>query len=178
MEDTPVFQAIERTEQVERTPVRDALRYYWKEMLCISALSALQGLTYYMLSGYMVTYLIETIGLGPTTALLSNMVALGLLTVLIPLGGLLGDRVGRRPMMFAGCAVVALFSVSAFLIAGSGGLASAILAQVMLILGMVGSTGGSNGSCQCSSRGAVAEGLARTAVELQRDRVELMLVVI
>ena len=69
--------------------------------MIIFALSALQGLAFYMLSGYLVTYLIETIGLDSTTALLSDMVALGFLTVAIPLGGILGDRIGREPMMFA-----------------------------------------------------------------------------
>jgi len=136
MEDTPAFRTLERTQSVDRVPALDAVRNYWKEMLYIFALSALQGLAFYMLSGYLVTYLIETIGLDPTTALLSNMVALGLLTVAIPLGGLLGDRIGRRPMMFAGCAIVAFLSLSAFLLAGSGTLGAAIAGQVMLALGI------------------------------------------
>ena len=136
MEDTPAFRALERTEGVDRAPALDAVRNYWREMLYIFALSALQGLAFYMLSGYLVTYLIETIGLDSTTALLSNMVALGFLTIAIPLGGLLGDRIGRKPMMFAGCAVIALLSLPAFLLVGSGTLVAAIAGQVMLALGI------------------------------------------
>jgi transposase len=41
----------------------------------------------------------------------------------------------------------------------------------------VGSTGERNGLCQCSSRGAVAKELAWSAVEHQRDRVEILLAV-
>ena len=41
----------------------------------------------------------------------------------------------------------------------------------------VGSTGERNGPGQCSSRGIVSEGLARSGVELQRDQVEVLLAV-
>ena len=41
----------------------------------------------------------------------------------------------------------------------------------------VGSTGERNGLGQCSSRGAVSEGLARSGVELERDQVEVVLAV-
>ena len=41
----------------------------------------------------------------------------------------------------------------------------------------VGSTGERNGPRQCSSWGAVSEGLARSAVKLQRDQVEVVLTV-
>ncbi len=41
----------------------------------------------------------------------------------------------------------------------------------------VGSTGERNGPRQCSSRGVVSEGLARSGVELQRDQVEVLLAV-
>src|SRR5215210_5946016 len=41
----------------------------------------------------------------------------------------------------------------------------------------VGSTGERNDPRQCSSWGAVSEGLARSAVELQRDQVEVVLAV-
>jgi hypothetical protein len=41
----------------------------------------------------------------------------------------------------------------------------------------VGSTGERNGLCQCSSRGAVGESLARSGVELQRDQIEVVLAV-
>lgn len=136
MEDTPAFLKLERTGQVDRAPALDAIRYYRKEMLYIFALSALQGLGFYILSGYMFTYLTETVGLDSTTALLSNMAALALLTLLIPLGGLLSDRVGRRSMMFGGCAVFAFLSIPAFLLANNGGLISALLGQVLLILGI------------------------------------------
>lgn len=136
MDDTPAFRALEGARQVDRAPILDAVRHYWREMVYIFFLSALQSLVFYTLSGYLVTYLIETIGLDPTASLLSNMVALGLLTVLIPLGGILGDRIGRRPMMFVGCVLVAVLSVPAFLLTGSGSVAAAIAGQVMLALGI------------------------------------------
>jgi transposase len=41
----------------------------------------------------------------------------------------------------------------------------------------VGSTGERNGPRQCSSRGAVSEGLARSAIELERNEVEVVLAV-
>ncbi len=42
---------------------------------------------------------------------------------------------------------------------------------------VVGSTGERNSRGQCSSRGAVGEGLAGPRVELERDQVEILLVV-
>ncbi len=61
-------------------------------------------LTYYIWITYMATYAHVSTGMSLATALLANTVAIVVFTCLIPIGGLISDRLGRKPtmMMFSG----------------------------------------------------------------------------
>ncbi len=58
-------------------------------------------LTYYIWITFMSTYAHVAVGTPLSTTLLVNTIAVALFTCLIPLGGLLSDRVGRRPVLMA-----------------------------------------------------------------------------
>lgn len=86
------------------------------------------------LGAYFVTYLQEVVGLDPTTAILANFTAFFVTVPLVPLIGALGDRIGRKPLLFIGSAGFIVLSVPGYMIAGSGGLATAMLGQLLVAL--------------------------------------------
>jgi MHS family proline/betaine transporter-like MFS transporter len=92
------------------------------------------AVAFYTVSSYLATYLIETIGLDRTPALLSNILALMVYVLGAPLFGMLSDRVGRKPVLLTGCAGILVLSLPGYLLIGSGGLGAAILGQMMLAL--------------------------------------------
>lgn len=136
MEDTPEFQEVEATDMVEKVPLVRALKEYPRQIAYVMAFSTLTGVVFYVVSGYFVTFLTVNVGISQTSALLSTVVAYTLFLVVAPVFGLLSDRVGRKPVLYVGCATLAVLSVPAFFIAQGGSLWSAILSQALLVLGV------------------------------------------
>jgi MHS family alpha-ketoglutarate permease-like MFS transporter len=85
-------------------PLRTLLMHHRRAALRVVGMTIAGTLTYYMWISYMATYAHVASGMPLTTALLANTIAIGVFTCLIPLGGLLSDRLGRKKtmMMFAG----------------------------------------------------------------------------
>jgi MFS transporter, MHS family, proline/betaine transporter len=100
----------------------------------VFAIASLSALGAYTLGAYFVTYLQEVVGLDPTTAILANFTAFFVTVPLVPIVGALGDRIGRKPLLFIGSVGFVVLSVPGYLLAGSGGLVTAILGQLLVAL--------------------------------------------
>ncbi|MEO3887439.1 MFS transporter [Nonomuraea sp. B5E05] len=142
-EESPVFQELKRHNAIERHPVRGSLRGNGTRLGQIFAVMALSGLGFYVLVGYFVTSLQTVGGLSLLESLVANAVALLSFTVLLPIGGRLSDAFGRKPMLVAGAAAVAMVSLPAFLLVTSGSLASAVAGQLLLAAALCAYGGGS-----------------------------------
>ncbi|TDD09608.1 MFS transporter [Nonomuraea deserti] len=142
-EESPVFRELERDHAIERHPVRGSLRGNGTRLGRIFAVMALSGLGFYVLVGYLVTSLQTVAGLSLLESLVANAVALLTFTVLLPVGGRLSDAFGRKPMLIAGAAAVAVVSMPAFLLVTSGSLAAAAAGQLLLAAALCAYGGGS-----------------------------------
>ncbi len=120
MEETPAFRRVQSTEHVEGVPVREAIRHHSREIVLVFAIASLSALGAYTLGAYFVTYLQEVVGLDPTTAILANFTAFFVTVPLVPFVGALGDRIGRKPLLFIGSVGFVVLSVPGYLLAGSG----------------------------------------------------------
>lgn len=137
LEDTPVFQSLQDSGKVEHAPLRLVVRDYKPELFTLIGVASLNAVAFYTMSSYMSTYLTEVVHLDTTTALFSNAIALCAYSVLIPVMGLLGDKYGRRRVILAGALALAVLAVPGYLIAGTGGMGSAVLGQVLLTVPLV-----------------------------------------
>ncbi|MFP3554870.1 MFS transporter [Paraburkholderia sp. SIMBA_049] len=90
----------------------------------------------YILLGFMYTFLVRVAKLEPIMALLSNATAVAILSVLLPLGGLLSDRYGRKRMLSLGAAWVMLMAYPAMYLAASGTFSGALIGQLLLVIGL------------------------------------------
>ncbi len=92
-----------RTEAVsgKRSSGLALLREHPKEALLVMALTAGGTLAFYAYTTYMQKYLANTVGFDRVTASRIMTAALFVFMLLQPLGGLLSDRVGRKPVMIA-----------------------------------------------------------------------------
>lgn len=141
--ESPAFEKARQEQALSAAPLREAVGRNGSAIFFSFALASMSGLSFYYLVGYFPTYLQVSAGLSRTEALLTNGVALLVFTVALAAAGWVGDRVGRRPMIRAGAALLVVTSAPAFLLAGSGSVAAAIAGQVLLALSLCLFGGGS-----------------------------------
>jgi MHS family proline/betaine transporter-like MFS transporter len=134
LEDTPVFLALEKTGEIEHAPLAAVLSRYRRELLLLIGIASLNAIGFYMASSYMPTYLSQVVGLDARTSLISNAVALSTYSVLILAFGVAGDRFGRKPIILVAALCLVVVSIPGYLIAARGGLANAIIGQVMVVV--------------------------------------------
>ncbi|MBL3687904.1 MFS transporter [Leucobacter zeae] len=138
-EESPAFKEMVReqeraeSEAVRATPVRDAFRTNWLKMIQVVFVMGLTAMGFYFLSGYFISY-VETAGnLSRDQSLLLNGAAMLAYTVLLPVAGAIGDRVGRRPMLIIGAIAIAVLAIPAFLLVTSGDVLLALCGQMIFV---------------------------------------------
>ena len=135
MDETPAFKELkERQEQVESTPAREAIREHGRSILLVFAIASLSALGAYTLGTYLPTYLQEVVGLSRTTAIAANFLAFFVTVPLVPLVGMLGDRIGRKPLLLIGAPGFILLSVPGYMLTFTGNFFLAILGQLLVAL--------------------------------------------
>lgn len=134
-EESEAFKQVQAANaDAEHTPIRDAFRENWLKMLQVIMVMGLTAMGFYFLTGYFVSY-VQTAGeLSREQSLLINAAAMLLYALVLPIGGAIGDRVGRKPMLIAGALVIAVLAVPSFMLVTSGSLALALLGQMMFVL--------------------------------------------
>ncbi|GCE42163.1 L-Proline/Glycine betaine transporter ProP [Rhodococcus wratislaviensis] len=136
LEETPVFRAIEEAGARSQGPVMSLVSSVtgWKLMGRALLFSLPTQLTGYMILTYMPSFLKKNSGLSATEALLAISVATVVILVCQPLGGLLADKVGRRPMLFFCSAGIIIAAYPTFALLLQGGMALSILALCLLAI--------------------------------------------
>lgn len=134
-EESEVFKAVLAKNQTkEYSPIRETFRTNKVRMLQVIFVMGLTAMGFYFLSGYFVSYVQTTGNLSRDQSLLANAAAMAFYALLLPLGGIIGDRVGRKPMLIAGSAALAVFAVPCFMLVTSGVLGLAILGQLLFVI--------------------------------------------
>ncbi|WP_258190781.1 MFS transporter [Arthrobacter sp. PAMC25284] len=114
----PVFSEASAHNESSKAPVRQVLKHHWKQILVLSGFVVLLNVAFYMVLGYMPTYLSSQLGHDTTQGnwMLVGMMALMLLA--IPPVGALSDRVGRKPLLLFAATGYATLSVPAVMMLG------------------------------------------------------------
>ncbi len=88
---------MKKSGQVAKAPLRDTLKHHWREVLIAAGLKVVETAPFYIFSTFVVSYATTTLSYQKSQAALES-VTLGALvaTVMIPLMGLLSDKVGRQ----------------------------------------------------------------------------------
>ncbi len=133
LEETPDFKLVLESGHVEATPLKDAVRSQRGNMAVFFSFAICNAIASYLFGTYLTTFLVEEAGLSKPQALFTNTIATLLLCCLLPFGGLLTDRIGRKPMLLTATAVFAVVAIPIFVLAGMGGFGTALLAQLCFI---------------------------------------------
>jgi MHS family proline/betaine transporter-like MFS transporter len=131
VDESPAFEQVAAADGIPTSPLREAATLQTGAMVRAFALAAFSSLGFYSLSGYFVTYLVET-GLDRSAALLSNGIAMFIAFVSFWAGGELSDRLGRKPVVASTIVLSILLTIPAFKLASSATFEMALLGQTLL----------------------------------------------
>ncbi|WP_324286418.1 MFS transporter [Enterobacter hormaechei] len=131
IDETPDFQKVKKSGQVAKAPLRDTIKHHWREVLIAAGLKVVETAPFYIFSTFVVSYATTTLTYQKSQAL--EAVTLGALvaTIMIPLMGLLSDRVGRKRMYAVSVFVLGLFIVPWFMLLNTGTTWGIVLATVI-----------------------------------------------
>jgi MHS family proline/betaine transporter-like MFS transporter len=132
LEDTPEFLATQATQKVTASPLRDSFRTAWKALLFCVGFVVVKSVGHWMLQTFMPSYLQSDLNYNQTQSFQVTVIGFAVIVVLVPFMGMLSDRIGRRPLMIAGCAGFVLLSYPTLILMGSGHFWAAVAAMSIL----------------------------------------------
>ncbi len=121
--ESPVFDELQEQERESQSVghvYRELFTQQWKPLLIMGGLVIAVNVVNYTLLSYMPTYLGTVVKLDQTTTLTIMFIAQFAMMVVMPFGGALSDRVGRKPMWFASLIGLIVFSVPMYMLMANG----------------------------------------------------------
>ena len=134
LDDTPKFTELEEHGAVAKDPLTEALRDHpWETFLGFGT-TLHNTVAYYIALIYMGSYMITVAKLPQTTVLWIGTACLAVFVALLPVMGWLSDKIGRRPLLLFSCIAYAVLGYPFFLMASSGSVVLAIVAQMLMVV--------------------------------------------
>lgn len=131
LEDSPQFQKALESNAVEHAPVSVLLKQHGRAVCIAIGATILNAVGFYIILGYMPTYLNSILDVTETQAFMATTVALASYVGFILMMGTLSDRFGRKTMLILASLVFMLATVPLFKIMGMGGFLGMVLVQVV-----------------------------------------------
>jgi MHS family proline/betaine transporter-like MFS transporter len=132
LEDTPEFQAIQQKGEIEKSPLRTSVSRWWKALLFCVGFVVLKAVGHWILQTFMPSYLQSDLGYDQQTSYGVTVVGLLAITLLVPLFGLLSDKIGRKPVMLLGAGGFLLFTYPTLMLMDGGTFWAAASAMILL----------------------------------------------
>lgn len=101
MDESPLFLKAQAIGAQTKTPLKDVFKGHWRTVLRLALVWAPNTACSYVVTAYALSYINNNLGMSKnhTFGLLLVLMLCGL--VLVPLGGVMSDRYGRRPLVLA-----------------------------------------------------------------------------
>ncbi|MCI4011177.1 MFS transporter [Brevibacterium sp. ZH18] len=122
LDESPVYSELDDNDQGKS--VKDVFHtlftVYWKQLLILGGMVVAVNVVNYTLLSYMPSYLQGPVGMGSNAALTVMFLAQAFMMVLIPFGGMLSDKVGRKPVWYFSLIGLIVASVPMYMLMAKG----------------------------------------------------------
>lgn len=136
IEDTPEFQALQELDTVPASPVREVFQRNSKQFFQTVGIETFMNCTFYVVLVYLITYQETIVGLSASTAATLSTVASLTAIAVIPLSGMLSDRIGRKPVLIGAGVALVLGSYPAFALMNQGSVTAGFLSTFALAVAL------------------------------------------
>jgi len=130
IQESDKFKELKSEGRITRSPLSESLRIYWRPIITILSATVMFAVSFYLIFVYIITFSTRYGGMELSAILKLNTTVLALTTVLIPLGGYLSDRIGRKPSLIIGCAGEILVGIILFNVFSGDNLTLKIIVQI------------------------------------------------
>ena len=119
--ETPMFARLVANKETARTPVLDAIRHHWREILLSAGVRFSEQMPFYLFTSYVLIYVVARHEFSKTFVLNAVLVGAALELLMIPFFSHLSDRYGRKKVYLSGVVLTGLIAFPYFAILTSGG---------------------------------------------------------
>ncbi|MFE0025978.1 MFS transporter [Amycolatopsis sp. NPDC059021] len=119
--ETPMFAAAVLQRRTSRTPVLDAVRHHWREILLSAGLRFSEQMPFYLFTSYVLVYVVSRHEFSKTFVLNAVLVGAALELAMIPWFSQLSDRIGRKRVYLAGAVLTGVIAFPYFAVLSNGG---------------------------------------------------------
>ena len=131
--ETPMFAKVAEERVTTRTPVVEAMRQHWREILLSAGLRFSEQMPFYLFTTFVLTYVVSRHEFTKTFVLKAVLAGAVCELVAIPLFSHLSDRFGRKRIYLVGSSLTGLIAYPYFAVLTHGG-AGLIFAAVVVSL--------------------------------------------
>ncbi|UYG17411.1 MFS transporter [Brachybacterium huguangmaarense] len=132
VEDTLEYRALEEQNTVPASPVTEAVRRNGLQILQTIGIETFMNCTFYVVLVYLLTYQEEIVALPADDAALLSTIASLVAIALIPLSGMVSDRVGRKPVLLTAAVLLIVAAIPLFALMRTGTMSAGFVATALL----------------------------------------------
>jgi MFS family permease len=132
--ETPMFAKVVLEDRVVRTPVKDAIRHHWREILLSAGTRFAEQMPFYIFTVFVLNYVVQRHHYSKTFVLTAVLVGAATQLVTIPYFSHLSDRIGRKRVYLAGAVVMGLLAVPYFAVLTYSGPVLIFIAAVLSLV--------------------------------------------
>ena len=122
LDESPVYEELDDNDQGKsvKEVFTILFRDYWKQLLILGGMVVAVNVVNYTLLSYMPAYLQDPVGMDSNSSLTVMFLAQAFMMVLIPFGGMLSDKVGRKPVWYFSLVGLFVAAIPMFMLMANG----------------------------------------------------------
>jgi MHS family proline/betaine transporter-like MFS transporter len=113
LHESPIYQAAKAHGSLSRTPLTDLIKSNKQELFIGMGIYLTVTVPFYIITVFIDSYM-QQVGFSADIANNANIATLVVMTVMLPISAIISDKIGRKPIMIAGCFAFVAFSYPLF----------------------------------------------------------------